>query len=171
LGSGGGRLDHESPGPGGGTCFAVTLPAPIALDRAPPEVREAASETRETASARTVLVIDDNRDAAESLADLLRVVGHEVVVRYDGESGVTAGLDHAPDVAFVDMGLPDISGYEVAARLRAQAQPPLLVALTGGGSPADRRQAAEAGFDRHLTKPADSRTVVRLASGDALGEE
>jgi CheY-like chemotaxis protein len=108
--------------------------------------------------------VDDNEDGAESIAMLLRIKGHEVRVSYDGESALRAFDNFAPQVVLLDIGMPGMSGYEVARRLRAVPTPPgaLLVALTGYGQDEDRRRALEAGFDYHLVKPVDFDILLGL---------
>jgi DNA-binding response OmpR family regulator len=102
-----------------------------------------------------VLVVDDNVDAADSLAALLEMIGHTPKVLYAGEPVPATCKEFAPDVVLLDIGLPGADGYAVARQLRANGERATLVALTGWGSDSDRRRAAEAGFDRHLTKPVD----------------
>jgi CheY-like chemotaxis protein len=104
-----------------------------------------------------VLVVDDNADAADSLGLLLGQLGHETRVVYDGESALVELMVGWPHVALLDIGMPDMSGYEVVDRLRASrpSQLPVLVALTGWGQDEDRQRSKEAGFARHLTKPID----------------
>jgi CheY-like chemotaxis protein len=103
-----------------------------------------------------VLVVDDLRDAADSLAALLRVLGHEVHVAYDGEQGVTAARRLKPDVVLLDLGMPKLNGYEACHRIRNEfGNEIFLVALTGWGQGDDRKRSATAGFDRHLVKPAE----------------
>lgn len=105
-----------------------------------------------------ILVVDDNVDAATSLAMLLELDGHEARVAHSGTDALAAIAQFAPRAVFLDIGLPDMSGYEVARRVRAMsdlAVTPRLIALTGWGSEEDRRRAAEAGFDDHLVKPVD----------------
>ncbi len=116
--------------------------------------------------ARRILVVDDNRDAAESMSELLELLGAEAHVAYDGEGALSEVERHAPDVVLLDIGLPDIDGYEVARRIRARPDPvsPLLVAVTGWGHEDDRRRAREAGFDHHLVKPADVERLEALLS-------
>lgn len=109
-------------------------------------------------SAHRILVVDDNIDAANSLAMLLELDGHATRVAHCGNDALRAVREFAPHVALLDIGLPDISGYEVARKVRAMTDlpsMPRLIALTGWGSEEDRRQAAEAGFDAHLVKPVD----------------
>src|SRR5205085_2045571 len=106
---------------------------------------------------RRVLVVDDNVEAAASLALLLGVAGHEVRVVYDGEAALAAVSAERPEVVLMDIGLPRLDGYEVARRLRQQPalRGVVLVALTGWGQDEDKRRSREAGFDHHLTKPFD----------------
>jgi CheY-like chemotaxis protein len=102
-----------------------------------------------------VLVVDDNLDAAEGLAMLLTLKGHEVSTAYDGQGAIERAREVEPDVVLLDIGLPRLDGFEVARRLREEhpARPMLLVALTGYGQERDRVRAREAGFDHHLLKP------------------
>jgi CheY-like chemotaxis protein len=104
-----------------------------------------------------VLVVDDNADAAESLAVLLRLEGHEVCTAHDGAAALEAARGFRPEVVVLDIGLPRMDGYQVARRLRAEVglTEALVVALTGYGQEEDRRRAEQAGFDAHLVKPAD----------------
>jgi CheY-like chemotaxis protein len=106
---------------------------------------------------RRVLVVDDNRDLAESLAMVLRLWGHDVRVAYDGRAALEAAREQPPEVVFLDIGLPKLDGLEVARRLRQwpELRRVRLVAITGYGREEDRRRSAEAGFDLHLTKPVD----------------
>ena len=104
-----------------------------------------------------ILIVEDQVDSAEALAVALRLEGHEVRVAYDGETGLAAAADLKPEVALLDIGLPRLSGYAVAARLRAEPGlgDTFLVAVTGFGDDDDRARALDAGFDLHLTKPVD----------------
>jgi CheY-like chemotaxis protein len=104
----------------------------------------------------SVLVVDDNRDAAETLAALLSMLGHSAPVANDGHQALRMLPVLMPDVVFLDLGMPGMSGYEVATAIRADARYAAvrLVALTGWGGAADRERTAQAGFDAHLTKPA-----------------
>jgi CheY-like chemotaxis protein len=105
---------------------------------------------------RRILVVDDNRDSAESLARLLQMFNHEAQTAYDGPSALQAVDSFHPDVIVLDIGMPGMDGYEVARRLRLQPRPArlLIIALTGYGTDADRQRCYEAGIDHHLTKPA-----------------
>src|SRR5262249_13063456 len=115
-------------------------------------------------TSRRILVVDDNEDGAESIAMLLRLKGHEVRVAFDGEKALCAFGDFAPQVVLLDIGMPGMTGYEVARRLRDVSAPAgvLLVALTGYGQDEDRRRALEAGFDYHLVKPVDFEVLLGL---------
>jgi CheY-like chemotaxis protein len=112
---------------------------------------------------RRVLVVEDNPDSRDTLCMLLRLNGFQVEGAGDGQEGVRKALAWRPAAAVVDIGLPLFDGYEVARRLRAGLDGPLLlIALTGYGQPEDRRRAFAAGFDHHLTKPADPAVLLRL---------
>ncbi len=114
-------------------------------------------------AAHRVLVVEDNPDGREILKLLLELYGHEVEVAADGRQGVEKALAWGPDVAVVDIGLPGLDGYAVARRLRAAlGGRVVLIALTAYGQPEDIRQASEAGFDHHLTKPAEADRLLRL---------
>jgi CheY-like chemotaxis protein len=161
----GGSIQAESAGPGAGSIFTVSLPlATLPLPAAAPAQT---TRTRLAAPLR-ILVVDDNVDAAESLAFLLELEGHETRVAHNGHAAVAAAEEFQPHVGLLDIGLPDISGHEVARRLRASTRlsdPLVLIALTGWGSEQDRRQAQAAGFDHHLVKPVE---LVHLL--DVIGE-
>ena len=108
-------------------------------------------------SRRRILVVDDNRDLAESLAMILRLWGHDVAVAYDGAEAMAAAMARPPEVVFLDIGLPHIDGFEVAQRMRAnpRLRQARIVAITGYGRDEDQRRSREAGIDLHLTKPVD----------------
>lgn len=155
-----GAVEARSEGPGAGSEFVVTLPcheAPL----------ESEGPTRElvngSSGGRRVLIVDDNRDAADALVALLLLEGHDAVPAYDGESALHCAADLRPDAVLLDIGLPDISGDEVARRLRARFGATLqIIAISGWGQPGDRLRALEAGCDVHLTKPADPDAVRAL---------
>jgi len=155
----GGVITAQSEGPQRGSAFTVTIP----LARVESIQNPAKGSAMGAAPSRHVLLIEDNADGRDSLAMLLRLVGHQVVAAADGARGIAAALEHKPDVALVDIGLPDIDGYEVARRLRASIGPNLfLVALTGFSQREDRERALAAGFDAHLAKPVDLSTLQAL---------
>ncbi len=151
----GGSVEAHSDGPGQGSEFVVRLPLPTEkapeVAAAPPEAPAAAER------AVRILLVDDNLDASESLAMLLRLWGHEVAVAHDGPAALRAAEARPPQVALLDIGLPGMDGYELARRLRSRPGPgrAVLVALTGWGQEEDRRRSREAGFDHHLVKPVD----------------
>jgi PAS domain S-box-containing protein len=147
----GGSVRADSAGAGRGAAFTVRLP----LAAGAGDVR--APEPPRAAVARRVLVVDDNVDSAESLSDLLRILGHTVEVAYDGPTALELAEAHPPDVVVCDIGLPGMSGYDVARALRRLPAPsaPRLVALSGYAQGEDRQRAHDAGFDAHLAKPVD----------------
>jgi PAS domain S-box-containing protein len=165
----GGSVAAESPGAGRGSTFTVRLPCLPAGEAADPtETPPAAAGRAEPAegAATRVLVVDDNVDAAESLEMLLQAAGHDTRLAHTGPAGVATARDFRPDVVLLDLGLPGLTGYEVAGRLRADPATAAvgLVALTGWGAAEDRRKTAEAGFDAHLVKPAEPRAVLELVA-------
>jgi PAS domain S-box-containing protein len=150
----GGRVAAFSPGPGRGSEFVVRLPLPAAQAARRPAAGDAGVVPVRPVK---VLVVDDNRDGADSLAIMLKALGHQVRVEYDGARGAEVAADWHPDIALLDIGLPVLNGYELARRLRAAdaTRDAVLVAVTGWGQIEDRRRSAAAGFDRHLVKPVD----------------
>jgi PAS domain S-box-containing protein len=157
----GGRVEASSPGAGQGSTFKVFLPL---ADAPPPEpARESDVEVAQTYRAR-ILVADDNRDAADTLAAILELDGHEVRTAYDGMEALQIAAQFAPQMALLDIGMPNLNGYQTARRMREQpwGSSILLVALTGWGQEQDRREATEAGFDRHLVKPGDPEIIGAL---------
>jgi signal transduction histidine kinase/DNA-binding response OmpR family regulator len=161
----GGTVSAESPGVGRGSTFTVRLPTCSAP----------ATERRETAAPQLVarpngawlprvLIVDDNADAADTLASLLRLTGHPVQVAYDGRAGLKLAQEFEPDAVLLDIGLPELDGYTVAARLReAEAtQNALLIAVTGYGQPKDEERSRQAGIDLHLVKPIEFHSLRPL---------
>jgi PAS domain S-box-containing protein len=158
----GGRIDVHSEGAGAGSEFVVTLPLLAAADELLPLPAAAATNAGEIE--RRVLIVDDNRDAAESLAMLLGLSGCQVALAFDGLAAIATAATFQPDVVLLDIGMPGMDGYETARRLRSTADGSrmLLVALTGWGQQEDKQQAIEAGFDEHFTKPMDSAVLAAL---------
>ncbi|MEO7773651.1 MAG: PAS domain S-box protein [Steroidobacteraceae bacterium] len=157
----GGHIEARSAGIGKGSEFVVRLPLSSEsdavsnpLDQTPPVI----------SVVRSVLVADDNRDAADSLAMLLGIDGHEVRVVHNGSDALAALLEAPPEVALLDIGMPGLNGYEIAkaARARKECDSVTLVALTGWGQESDKAQALAAGFDHHFTKPVDPEQLSQL---------
>jgi CheY-like chemotaxis protein len=159
----GGSAEARSAGTGRGSEFIVRLPA---LSRAaieepvPPELEAG----EDSVTAQRVLVVDDNEDAAMGLARLLEFSGHEVRQAHTGPAALEEAPAFKPDAILLDIGLPDLDGYEVAKRLRqdAELRDVTLIAISGYCQPADRRRSREAGFDHHLAKPTDHRRLLKL---------
>ncbi len=156
----GGSVTAASDGPGHGSEFVVRLPrvaAPVGQQPAPP------ADSTTALPARRVLVVDDNRDAVESLSLLLKLAGQTVASAHDGREALTQFAAFDPDVVVLDIGLPVLNGYDVARQMRATAtRPVVLVALTGWGQDDDRRRTADAGFDYHLVKPVEFDSLKSL---------
>ena len=156
----GGNIEAHSLGVGQGTEFVVCLPAVSEVTPLKPE--DVQTEGREHARSMHLLVVDDNSDTVQTLAMLLRGYGHEVQPENSGSSALQASLAGGWDAIILDIGLPGIDGYEVARRIRAQSEKPVLIAMTGYGQPEDRRRSKDAGFDYHLTKPVDPARLQEL---------
>jgi CheY-like chemotaxis protein/two-component sensor histidine kinase len=151
-----GSVTAHSEGPGKGSEFVVRLAA-LSEERKGAFLRQQADHPQQVAppAPRRILVVDDNVDAAESLAVLLRLEGHEVRTAHDGPAALAAAQADPPEMVILDLGMPRMDGFEVARRLRAlpKSKDVLLVALTGWAQEEDRRRCYEAGFDGHLPKP------------------
>jgi len=163
----GGSVQATSDGLGKGSQFVVRLPVAVAPGADDPGTVEKAPAP-DFAPLR-VLIIDDNVDAADSLNMLLKSLGHTVRTAYDGPSGIAAAQEFSPDVVLLDLGMPVMSGYEVARTLRASASRPVLVAVTGWGDEAAKRKTRESGFDHHLIKPLAESTLMELLELAAKG--
>jgi CheY-like chemotaxis protein len=155
----GGEAWADSEGEGRGACFTVALPGAAAPAVTAPTVARTAG-----AVPRRVLVVEDNEDGRETLRQVLTLAGHEVRVADGGEAALALVGAWRPDVALVDIGLPDIDGHELARRLRGLGlqPPPRLIAMSGFGQPQDKALALSAGFERHLTKPVDPAQLFEL---------
>jgi two-component system, sensor histidine kinase len=156
-----GSVAAESEGVGRGTAVTIRLPATPAASEAASALPAAGGPNAE---ARRILVVDDNVDAAESLSMLLESLGHDIRMAHTGPAALKTALDFGPDLVLLDIGLPGLSGYEVARRFRADEKlaPAMLVAVTGWGSDEDRKKASDAGFDVHLTKPIEMTAIERV---------
>jgi CheY-like chemotaxis protein len=170
----GGRVEVRSEGLGRGSEFIVHLPHKV-LAPASVEVEEPSHGAANSTAVRRgrVLVVDDNRDAAESLGLVLRFMGYEVSIAYSGAEALELGAVERPRAAIIDIGMPGMSGPEVARRMRREAwgRNAVLVALTGWGQDTDKQAARAAGFDDHLTKPVDpddvEAVITKLLAGTA----
>ncbi len=160
----GGSASVRSEGLGKGCEFEVRLPLLVAKGRQPHVTPTTAVQQRPTSSGHRLLVVDDNRDAATSLAMLLRLEGHEVQIAHDGPSALELANSYGPELVLLDIGMPGMDGYEVARRIRQQPgfEQVILAALTGWGQDADRQRTAEAGFDHHLVKPVEPTVLQNL---------
>jgi CheY-like chemotaxis protein len=150
----GGSVVASSPGAGEGSEFVVRLPISTAI--APAEKISAQPLTRQTPT-RRILIVDDNVDAATTISALLKAWGHVVQVAYNGSSVIEIVRNFRPEIILLDIGLPGMSGYDVAKQLLAEPflPPVIIAALTGYGQDSDRQRSLDAGFDYHLTKPPD----------------
>jgi signal transduction histidine kinase/ActR/RegA family two-component response regulator len=164
----GGRIEARSDGPGKGAEFQVSIPAAVSRM---PEVTETplADKTAVPINPR-VLVVDDNEDAADVLARLVRAMGGTALTAHDGISGLHAAVQFAPDTILLDIGMPGLDGYETCRRMRETLGPAvMIVALTGWGQERDKARALAAGFDAHLTKPAEPDALERLLAARTPG--
>jgi signal transduction histidine kinase/ActR/RegA family two-component response regulator len=164
-----GTVEARSPGVGQGSEFVVRLP--LLSGPLPPLPREPSSVQPVATAPRRILVVDDNRDSADSLAMLLELTGHEVHIAHDGLEAVEGAAAFQPQVILLDIGLPGLNGYEAARRIREQQRhkAPTLVALTGWGQEQDHSRSEEAGFDAHLVKPVDFAALTKLLAESSAG--
>jgi CheY-like chemotaxis protein len=155
----GGKVAASSAGLGQGSEFVVSLPS-LPQSFGVPQISSASPPAP---GARKVLIVDDNIDAADSLARILVLRGHEAHTAYDGLQAIERAKALRPDVVLLDIGLPGSNGYEVAKRLREELEEEamVIIALTGYGGKEDRRRTVAAGFDYHLVKPVDVETLIR----------
>ncbi|MDR0184361.1 response regulator [Lysobacter arvi] len=158
----GGRVEVHSDGPGRGSTFRVRLPHAAATTASSPP----AAPARDTAGAkRRVLIVDDNHDAADTLAMMVRLLGHETHAVYDPKTVEDEVSAFGPEIVFLDVGMPGRSGYDVARALRdLHGSALVIVAVTGWGQPEDRQRTLEAGFDHHLVKPPDIQAITDICS-------
>jgi CheY-like chemotaxis protein len=164
----GGRITAASDGPGQGAEFTVHLP--VVAVTAPEITADTVAGQNRSGNGkapfrpRRVLVVDDNADVAKSLESVLVSAGHEVRVANDGARALDLAEEYRPEAVVLDIGMPDMNGYEVCRRIRERpwADETLMVACTGWGRPSDRMEARAAGFDHHLVKPADPEKLLDL---------
>lgn len=160
----GGQVTAASDGVDRGSEFVVKLPLMGAMTSSSASVQPADELKPDTSSGRRILLADDNRDALESLALLLECSGHEICMANDGAEALSSAESWKPEIALLDIGMPELDGYEVARRIRAESwgQKIVLVALSGWGQAEDMRRSREAGFDAHLVKPLDFDALASL---------
>jgi len=158
----GGRVEVHSEGPNRGSTFRVRLPHAGAVETLPPAAAPARSSSN---TKRRVLIVDDNHDAADTLAMMVRLLGHETRAVYDPKTVEDEVASFAPEIVFLDVGMPGRSGYDVARALRdAHGEGLVIVAVTGWGQPEDRQRTLQAGFDHHLVKPPDIQAITDICS-------
>jgi CheY-like chemotaxis protein len=158
----GGRIEAKSGGEGQGSEFVVQLPV---FGRTEDTVVSSAQEPRSRlASPRRILIVDDNRDAASTLATMLRILGNETQVAHDGFEALDAAATYRPEIVLLDIGMPRLSGYDVCRRLREQpwGNEMVIVAVTGWGKEEDRQNSRAAGFNYHLVKPVEPAALKRV---------
>ena len=166
----GGSIHARSAGPGRGSEFVVRLPEAVRAGERPAP-RPAEEPQAGSARRQRILIADDNRDAADSLAVMLRVGGHEVRTAYDGQQAIDMAEAFRPALALLDIGMPRLNGYDTARRIREQpfGRDMVLIALTGWGQPEDKQRSRVAGFDHHLVKPVDPSALDRLLASPERG--
>jgi CheY-like chemotaxis protein len=159
-----GTIEAKSEGPGQGSSFTVRVP--LAQEDGTPRAESitAHPHTGPVQAPKRILVVDDRPAQAQSLAMLLEIMGHQVRIAHNGDTALQIADEFAPEVGLIDIGLPGMSGYDLARRLRAQPRfrNMLLIAQTGWGRDEDRQSSREAGFDHHMAKPIDHQALFRL---------
>ena len=166
----GGSVEAHSKGPGKGSEFVVRLPVVVEVLRS----EESGTELEQRIqTSRRILVVDDNRDGADSLSEMLRVMGNDTRTAYDGQEGVDVAAEFRPDVVMMDIGLPKLNGYDACRHIREQpwGKGVVLIAVTGWGQEDDRRRSHLAGFDHHMVKPVDPEVLTKMLAGLDVGDE
>jgi len=158
----GGSVEARSDGPGKGSEFVVRLPIAVEPSVQQPAHQSVASPL--TGSALRILIVDDNRDGADSLSHMLQLMGNDTRTAYDGVEAVDAAGNFRPDVVLLDIGLPRLNGYDACRRIRGQswADNVVIFAMTGWGQEEDRRRSHDAGFDHHMVKPVEPKTLMSM---------
>jgi CheY-like chemotaxis protein len=158
----GGTVTAASEGEGKGSTFTVTLP--VAPDRAPPAAERADAGLAAAGPGRRILVVDDNLDGAESMAEMLKILGNEVRTAHDGLEAVELAEGYRPEVILMDVGMPRLNGLDATRRIREQpwGRAMTVIALTGWGQENDRERSREAGCDGHLVKPVNLMDLEKM---------
>jgi signal transduction histidine kinase len=169
----GGRIEALSDGPGKGSEFVIRLPRAGIVDAAEPQPRQPADAHKGEARPLRVLVVDDSIDSAESMAIILEMSGHNVRKAHNGVDALSAAAEYRPDVVLMDIGMPGMSGHEVARKMRENAslREVVLIAMTGYGRQVDREQSRAAGFDHHLVKPLDFDKLNEVLTAPTAGDK
>jgi len=167
----GGRVEAKSEGPGKGSEFVVRLL--VVVEASQPQAPGVEDEPAATESSLRILIVDDNRDGADSLSQMLKMMGNDTRTAYDGQQGVDTAGEYRPDVVLLDIGLPKLNGYDACRRIREQpwGKAVVLIAVTGWGQDEDRRRSHEAGFDHHLVKPVDPQALMAMLARFNVGHE
>jgi CheY-like chemotaxis protein len=167
----GGTVEARSQGAGRGSEFTVRLPLASSHETSPESEPARAGSTSARRERHRILVVDDNRDSANSMCKLLTQMGHTTFTAYDGLDAVEKVGTLQPDVVLLDIGLPKLNGYEVARRLRERenGRGIVLIAVTGWGQEEDRRRSKDAGFDEHLTKPVEYDALAKILAKSESG--
>ena len=161
-------MEAHSDGLGKGSTFTVKLPR-AAHEEAPRKAAPAEAPAAQASLGRRVLIVDDNLDAAETLAMMLDILGQQTQQAHDGHAAVTMAAEYKPDLIFMDIGLPGLSGHEAAQKIRGELGMDgiYMIALSGYGTEDDRRKSLQAGFNAHMVKPLDPSTLPGLLASAA----
>jgi len=161
----GGRIEAKSDGPGRGSEFVVRLPVDVEASR--PQAADRQEEPEAPKSSLRILIVDDNKDGADSLAMMLKMMGNDTRTAYDGKEGVELAGEFRPEVVLFDIGMPKLNGYEACRLIRKQpwGRKIIVIAVTGWGQEDDRQRSHDAGFDHHMVKPVDPQDLMKMLTG------
>jgi len=158
----GGRIEAKSDGPGRGSEFVVRLPVDVEASR--PQAADKQEEPAASKSSLRILIVDDNKDGADSLAMVLKMMGNDARTAYDGKEGVELAGEFRPEVVLFDIGMPKLNGYEACRLIRKEpwGRKVIVIAVTGWGQDDDRQRSHDAGFDHHMVKPVDPQALMKM---------
>jgi len=167
----GGRIEAKSDGPGRGSEFVVRLPVDVEASR--PQAADKQQEPAAPKSSLRILIVDDSKDGADSLAMVLKMMGNDTRTAYDGKEGVELAEEFRPEVVLFDIGMPKLNGYEACRLIRKQpwGRKVIVIAVTGWGQEDDRQRSHDAGFDHHMVKPVDPQALMKMLAGLDVGHE